>query len=302
MAKRKSNEDDINKQDENDWRDADDSFGLPDVSYDPVNRDVEPAAEPAREEETSAYKGYQPYVPPGETGATSSAYESESAQGQEDYEETSTYVPHSQRDEEKAGGGGAIIALLLIVLVLVGGGAAGYFLWYKPMQEKEAQYAALVEQGNELFNGGNWEGALSKYEEARKLKPNDKYTDDRISLARVEINKLAEIRRAEEERMAAERAAQEKAEATPRVGSIETISARTGRYFVVVASNIDGDLAMDYAKKHIESGKSFKIIEPFGTSKFHRITIQDFETFNEAQARADELKAEMGDGLWVLKY
>jgi hypothetical protein len=303
MAKRKSNEEDINKQEENDWKDADDNFGLPDVSYDPVNRDESPARE-EQEEETPAYQGYTPYVPPGEEERASSYDERAEYTGEvmDDSEEQAAYIPHSEREKGKSGGGGAIIAVLLILLLLGGGGAAGYFLWYKPNQEKDAQYTLLVKEGDQLFEKGEWEGAISKYQAARGIKPQDKYTDERISLARVEINKIEEVRRIEEERLAAERAAREREEVRPSEGSIETISSRTGRYFVVVASNIDGDLAMDYAKKEVKNGRSFKIIEPFGKSKFHRITVADFDTFNEAQAHADGLKSELGDGLWVLKY
>ena len=91
-------------------------------------------------------------------------------------------------------------------------------------------------------------------------------------------------------------------DAKPAEGTIETLADRTGRYYVVVSSSVDGDLAMDRAKKLSASGKSTKIIPPFGKWKYFRLCIADFDSFAGAQSNADASKAEYGDALWVLKY
>ena len=85
-------------------------------------------------------------------------------------------------------------------------------------------------------------------------------------------------------------------------GEVRTITERTSRYYIIISSSIDGDLAMDMGKKLAEAGKSPVIIPPYGGKIYYRLAVEDHATFNEAQSRADELKAEMGDGLWVLKY
>src|SRR6266850_854568 len=81
-----------------------------------------------------------------------------------------------------------------------------------------------------------------------------------------------EKRKADEIQLAQEKAEEERkrleaetaAKAKPAEGTIETLSARTRRYFVVVTSNIDDDLVMDYAKKLSSKGVSSKMIPPFG--------------------------------------
>lgn len=116
-------------------------------------------------------------------------------------------------------------------------------------------------------------------------------------------------KKAEEERLANERAAEEErkrqealAKATPAVGTIEILSARTKRYYVVITSDIDDDLLMDYAKKLSAQGINLKVIPPFGGKNFHRLAIADHDTFAQAQANADAAKATYGSGVWVLKY
>lgn len=116
-------------------------------------------------------------------------------------------------------------------------------------------------------------------------------------------------KKAEEDRLAQERAAEEErkrqealAKATPPVGTIEVLSARTKRYYVVITSDIDDDLLMDYAKKLSAQGINLKVIPPFGGKNFHRLAIADHDTFAQAQANADAAKATYGTGVWVLKY
>ncbi len=106
------------------------------------------------------------------------------------------------------------------------------------------------------------------------------------------------------EREAAEKRRQEEeaAKAKPAVGTIEVLSARTRRYYVVITSDIDDDLLMDYAKKLSANGVSTKVIPPFGGKKFYRLAVDDQDTFALAQAKADENKATYGPAVWVLKY
>ena len=111
-----------------------------------------------------------------------------------------------------------------------------------------------------------------------------------------------EARIAKEEeaaRLAAEEAAKN---VKPAIGTIETLSARTGRYYVVISSAVDDDLIMDRAKTISPKGVSTKIIPPFSKWKFFRLTIGDYDTYAIAQTNADAAKAEYGSGVWVIKY
>lgn len=88
----------------------------------------------------------------------------------------------------------------------------------------------------------------------------------------------------------------------PTPGSIQTLEAPTGQYYVVVHSSIDGDLIMDQAKKFSAEGISSVIIPPFGKWKFHRLSITSEGTFSLAQQQANQLKEKYGQDLWVLRY
>jgi hypothetical protein len=167
-------------------------------------------------------------------------------------------------DEEESGSGtGRIIGWIVVLVVLVGAFLA-YRYVYVPKKEKE-----------------KLERLAKEKEEIKKKAVAD-------SLARV----------AEEERMKREA----EANAKPAEGTIETLAQRTGHFFVIISSSVDGDLAMDHAKKLSTKGISSKIIPPFGKWKFYRLGIGDFDSFASAQSSADASKSEYGDALWVMKY
>ncbi len=257
MARRKKPED---QPDENTDQNAgnDDTFGLPEIEYQPINRDTTPppqdapAPEPQEPINQSQYTEEQP--------VTNTPMERDEVR-QTEY--TSTYYDEDENNSPwpKILG---IAALLLII-----GAAAWYFGWKRPNDT-----AAKLK--------------LQEREEARM-----------DSARREQDLQAAEQRRIAEEN---QRRADSVANATPAVGTIETLNERTGRYYVVIASAIDGDLIMDYAKKLSEKGVSAKIIAPYGKVKFHRLTVAEGETFATTQQTADQLKSEYTNGAWVIKY
>ncbi len=159
-----------------------------------------------------------------------------------------------------------VILTVVIVLVVAIAGYLIYNFVYIPRAEEKAKQEQLAKQEIQR-----------KKEEA----------------ARVATAKAAEEQRQREEALA---------NAKPAVGTIEILSGRTKRYYVVVTSDIDDDLLMDYAKKLSTTGVSTKVIPPFGGKKFHRLAIADHETFALAQAAADAVKGTYGNGVWVIKY
>lgn len=161
-----------------------------------------------------------------------------------------------------------VIIAVVIGLVLIVAGFLIYQYVYKPKAEKARQELLAKQEADKL----------KKSEAARIAKEKEE----------------AERRRLEEEKAAAV--------AKPAVGTIETLSGRTGRYYVVVSSAIDDDLTMDYAKKLVGDGTSIRIIPPYGKKKFYRLTVGAYDSFAEGQASADALKPRYGDGVWVIKY
>jgi hypothetical protein len=86
-------------------------------------------------------------------------------------------------------------------------------------------------------------------------------------------------------------------------GGFETINTQTGRYYIVLNSFFDGDLASDYAKDLADRGVSTLILAPPDRKGFHRVAIEeDFGGWSAAENRMNELKGTYGEDIWVLKY
>ncbi len=182
---------------------------------------------------------------------------------QEHSKEDTDTTPVYDDEEEGRSKAPVVIGAIIVLVVLV----AGFMIYkyvYVPKQEKAKQ---------------------------EQLAKDKKEAADKAEAARV-------AKLAEEERLKREA----EANAKPVNGTIETLSQRTGHYFVIIASSIDGDLAMDQAKKLSAKGINSKIIPPFGKWKFFRLGIGDFDSFATAQTNADASKGEYGDALWVMKY
>jgi hypothetical protein len=250
MAKRKT-PDEQGQDDENENLN-DDSFGLPDLDYKPLESTPQEQSTPPEEQKVT-----EPVAEKPEHTETKKETETRSTYSQ-------SYSPYME--EENKSKAPVIIGVVVAVAVVVAG-ALFYFFVYKPGQEEKERIANEVR--------------LKKEREEQELR-------DRQAL----------------EEAARKRAADSLAalNAEPKEGTIETLTDRTRRYYVVISSAVDGDLVMDYAKKLSAKGVSTKIIPPFGKYKFSRLAIGDYDTFATAQASADAAKAEYGGAVWVLKF
>jgi hypothetical protein len=74
------------------------------------------------------------------------------------------------------------------------------------------------------------------------------------------------------------------------------------RYFVVVGSFIDDDLARDYAKKLNQSGLKTYLIYPYGDIDFFRLAVEEHANVTEALTVIERVQADYEENLWVLKY
>jgi hypothetical protein len=261
MKDKDPNDDELNKDEEDNINEADDSFGLPDLDFneldeesaeeEPTHSDADDAEE--TEESSDEEKAVEPYD------------EEESGEFTEEEEEAPkpAYVPPKPESNTPK-----IIAFLVIVIVATAG--IWYFGFYRPK-------AAAAEK--------------ARIEEA-----------DRVAKAAA---LAAEKKRAEEQRLAAEQAVNEAAdvdEQASQESAFTTISESTGRYYIVIESFVDSDMAADHGKDLATKGFSTALLSPQGKRKFHRLTVGDFDTFVAAQEEANKLKAEFGEDLWVLKY
>ncbi len=80
------------------------------------------------------------------------------------------------------------------------------------------------------------------------------------------------------------------------------LNAPIGRYHVIVASSIDSDLVRDYAHKLAAQGMTCNILAPIGNKKFHRLSVADYVSLNDATIKSEQLKSEMGPDVWVIRY
>jgi hypothetical protein len=257
MAKRKDPSDEQGQDNENL---NDDSFGLPDLEYKPL----ESTPEEQTASTTSSHKEVEKKEEKKSEPVEQKTFKTTNTETNTRSTYTSSYM--EEEDEENKSRAPVIIGVVVALAVVVAA-ALFYFYVYKPQQAEKARAAREAQ-----------EQSLKEAEAARL--------------------------RAEAEEAARQRAADSLAlvNAKPEVGTIETLTDRTRRYYVVVTSAIDGDLVMDYAKRLSAKGVSTKIIPPFGKYKFSRLAIGDYDTFANAQTKADEAKGEYGGAVWVLKF
>lgn len=158
------------------------------------------------------------------------------------------------------------ILWMVLALVVVVAGVLYYQFVYKPKKEKEKQ--ELVEK------------------QAADKKAKEEAAERQRAAAEAERLRLEEEAR----------------NAKPAVGTITTLTERTRRYYVIVSSNIDDDLLMDYAKRLTSKGINLQLIPPYGNVNFYRLAIGDHDTYAIAQTSADASKGEYGENVWVLRY
>ena len=258
MARKKKPED---QPEENNDQNAgnDDTFGLPEIEYEPINRENPPVQEVRAPEPEPVEQSNKPEYTE-EQPVTNTPMERDEVR-QTEY--SSTYYD----DDEGNSPWPKILGIAAVLIILAG---AGWYFWVKiPNDDAAAREKAQQEEQ-----------------------------------ARQDASRAEEERLAEQNRIAAEnqRRADSLANATPAVGTIETLNERTGRYYVVIASAIDADLLMDYAKELSQKGVNAKIIPPYGSVKFHRLAVAEGETFAATAQTAEQLKSEYTEGAWVLKY
>ena len=86
------------------------------------------------------------------------------------------------------------------------------------------------------------------------------------------------------------------------IGAISEISQPLDKYYLIVASFLDNDLAFDYAEKLILSESDVIIILDFHVRYFTRVALLEYETLDKANVGLDKYKDEFDEQLWVLKY
>jgi hypothetical protein len=266
MARKKKNDEEPIENQDNLNNDSDDTFGLPEVAYEPLKREeTEPPAEPVP---TEPVEEPVENTTPVEEPVYEKPYEPEPVM-EHNYqqEEHHDYNSHYGYVEDRPSVWPKVIAIGVLVILALG--AVYYFAVLRPDQQKEEARRELAEK-------------LAADKEAKKRQ-----------------RELEEQAKRDREQRRLDSLA-----AIPKEGSMEVLSERTGQYYIVVASAIDDDLLTDYASALVKNGKNVKIIPPFGkTGKFYRLAVDSKDNYTDAQAAADGMKGgDFGDQLWVVKF
>lgn len=258
-----------------DWNtpeEDDEDFGLPEVNFDPVD-DEEPAAAPEPEAEVAPEPEPVPepesestvYAEPSYTSSDDTSYSdtSSSDDNVDQLDKNQIITDHRDNWEEDDRRLGPNWGLIIGVLLIVALlGFAVYQFWWLPNQE-------------ESYEADNTE-------EVQDRKPLTPLEDTAYVEPEPEPEPVVEERTE---------------------GIIETINAPSGRFYVVVSSNLDDDLAMDYAKKLAKDGVDVTILAPpEGQRGYYRVTIDNFSTWSEADARAKELRGTMNQETWAFRF
>lgn len=202
-----------------------------------------------------------------------------------------------------------VVVIVIIVLALAVLTGIWYFSMYRPEQEAKEKarleqiakevaekkrkelapqnkvtYDKLIKKADAEFELENWETVHPLYTEASSLFPDQQYPKDQLAIVNAKLDEIAALG------------------ANTAAGIVETLSSSTERFYVIVSSSVDGDLAMDYASKLAKEGNNVKIIKPYPNSKvYHRVSIGDYDTRKQAETASTSFNT-YGDGVWVLKY
>lgn len=76
----------------------------------------------------------------------------------------------------------------------------------------------------------------------------------------------------------------------------------SARYFLVVGSFIDDDLARDYSAKLNKDGLQTFLIHPYGDIHFYRLAVGQYENVDLALEAREASQEAYNENLWVLKY
>ncbi len=264
MDEKDPKDEELNPQEQDNVNEADDSFGLPDLDYKPLDED---SAEP--EEELNAEENAPLEEEPEIEEAESFSDDQNEVKEEIEQEETEEEKPalRYQLEEESSNTpkiiGGLIVVLLLAAIVW-------YFGFY---QKQQKEIAAAEEAKQEQLD----QQKAAEEEAARKKKA----TAD----------------------TAAEEEARQAVEAEEQVNAgVQILSERSGRYYIVLESFIDEDFAKDFGNKIAQEGTPSFLIPPYSKKKMQRVAIGGYDSMDEAQSALDDLSGEFGTGKWILKY
>jgi len=269
MDEKDPNEEELNPQGQDSINDADDSFGLPDLEYKPLDEDSDESDVDESDNSDETLKDAEENSEEEESQETTdeeTTVEETDTFESEEHDDNKTELRY-QMEEQSSNGPKIIGGIFTILLVAV---AIWYFGFYGPQQKK-----------------------IAEDEKARQEQLDLKTKADAAALQAKRAADAAAA--AEEARLAAE------AENLAKSG-VQILEQRTGHYYIVLESFIDDDFAKDFGNKIAQQGTPTFLIPPYSKKKMQRVGIGSYESIEEAQSALNELPDKFGKGKWILKY
>jgi len=264
MDEKDPKDEELNPQGQDDANEADDSFGLPDLDYKPLDEE-EPTE--TDEEISSEDENVEPVAEEEVENNFSEETETEEESSIGEQDESEKPVLRYQMEEESSNApkiiGGIIGVLALAAIVW-------YFWFYRPKQQK-------IE-----------DDAKAKQEE--------------LDYKKAQEAEAARKKKAAADAVAAEQAREEAQVEETSNAEVQILSERSGRYYIVLESFIDADFAKDFGNKIAQEGTPSFLIPPYSKKKMQRVAVGGYNSMDEAQSALNDLPEEFGTGKWILKY
>lgn len=138
--------------------------------------------------------------------------------------------------------------------------------------EQEAKYAKLIEEADALFNNKSYEGAISKYEEALKVKPSESYPSDQIAICQ----KNMEDAKSQAELEAKINDLMKKGDQAMTSNDFESAISAFEEVLTLDSNHAEASEKLELAKKKLEEQKG----EQEKDAEFARLVSEGDEAFN----------------------
>ncbi|MEM9417091.1 MAG: hypothetical protein AAF963_01940 [Bacteroidota bacterium] len=179
-----------------------------------------------------------------------------------------------------------IITIFMGLMLVIGGGIVYWWLNHAPANPPEKAYTMHEEYKSEIAKAD--------------IEPTDDNTSAKLvetkkDVRAQELDKNIEVR--EEEKPFGNQLAEKSAK-----GTITKINKPQDRYYIIVSSFIDDDLAFDYANQLASQATDVMLILPSPGQYFYRVALDQKATLYDANEKLEEIKAIYGQNAWILKY
>lgn len=91
-------------------------------------------------------------------------------------------------------------------------------------------------------------------------------------------------------------------ESKTKIGEIIQVNEITGKYYIVIGSFIDEDLAMDYAKKLVKNDVGVYLINSIKKKRYTYVAVETSDNLENAKQIARDISSKYPKGAWVISY